>query len=338
MISFKQYYYLTENFNDLSQKWISQGFDSNEIKNNIDLYKQLKAKNANGLEKDITKLSDYNKFKEHLGQFKQYKSTREVKTISKNVGAEKVYEDDKYTILLIKTKEAAIFYGKGTKWCISAIEDNAFNGYNPKNNIYFIFNKQLTPDNPLYKLALLVHVNGKKKCFNALDEIIKTPKDILALKVFKPKDISQFLESCKPDAAGNFNGNIDLSGLNLKQLPFKYNKVSGDFSCSFNQLESLVGAPKWVGNDFNCSYNQLTSLEGAPKYVGNDFNCSYNQLTSLEGAPKYVGNDFNCSYNKLISLKRAPKYVGGWFNCMHNPLIDKELPSNTVIKGKFFIG
>jgi hypothetical protein len=54
---------------------------------------------------------------------------------------------------------------------------------------------------------------------------------------------------------------------------------------------------KEVGGDFSCDYNNLSSLEGAPEKVGGDFYCSHNNLSSLEGCPKYVGGDFNIRNN-----------------------------------------
>ena len=94
-------------------------------------------------------------------------------------------------------------------------------------------------------------------------------------------------------------GNVDLSNLHLKKLPdiLKDITVSGDFSCNFNNLTTLTGAPTSVGGDFRCNYNNLTSLEGAPKTVDGNFSCGNNKLTSLVGAPKTVGGSFDCSDN-----------------------------------------
>ena len=39
---------------------------------------------------------------------------------------------------------------------------------------------------------------------------------------------------------------------------------------------------------FSCSYNQLTSLQGAPSVVKGDFYCYSNKLTSLAGIHKIV--------------------------------------------------
>jgi Leucine-rich repeat (LRR) protein len=81
------------------------------------------------------------------------------------------------------------------------------------------------------------------------------------------------------DGSIDVNGDVNLYNKGLTELPLVFNKVSGYFDCSNNQLTSLKGCPRWVGSSFYCTYNNLTSLEFSPDYVGNWFNCKYNQLT-----------------------------------------------------------
>jgi hypothetical protein len=146
------------------------------------------------------------------------------------------------------------------------------------------------------------------------------------------------------DGTIDVNGSVNLPNKGLTKLPLKFNKVSGNFSCSYNQLTTLEGAPKSVSGDFYCRGNKLTSLKGAPKSVGGDFHCQYNQLkkleatqsiggnfncfsnelTSLEGAPQSVGGKFDCSKNKLTSLEGAPQSVGVYFNFCNNQLTSLE--------------
>lgn len=131
------------------------------------------------------------------------------------------------------------------------------------------------------------------------------------------------------NGAVDVDGNVDLysNGLNrpeLKELPLRFGKVSGDFSCTIHKLTNLSGAPREVGGYFACSNNQLTSLEGSPEKVGGRFYCSDNQLTSLEGAPRKVGGDFLCNNNQLTSLSGSPRSVGGDFECYSNKLTSLE--------------
>ncbi len=94
-----------------------------------------------------------------------------------------------------------------------------------------------------------------------------------------------------PDGSIDVNGNVVLVTLGLTKLPLKFNRVSGYFNCTDNELTSLVGSPNYVGDSFYCYNNQLTSIEGSPEHVGGSFSCSFNKLTSLEG--------YNGDYDKL---------------------------------------
>ena len=58
-------------------------------------------------------------------------------------GAEKVYEDDEWLVIVPHTKEAAIEYGKGTQWCTAAKESyNYFDYYNNDGPLYININKK----------------------------------------------------------------------------------------------------------------------------------------------------------------------------------------------------
>jgi hypothetical protein len=57
-------------------------------------------------------------------------------------GAEKVYEDSEWLIVVPHTKEASCYYGKGTQWCTAAENShNMFDDYNKKGNLYINIRK-----------------------------------------------------------------------------------------------------------------------------------------------------------------------------------------------------
>ncbi|MCK9476332.1 MAG: hypothetical protein M0R46_10450 [Candidatus Muirbacterium halophilum] len=122
------------------------------------------------------------------------------------------------------------------------------------------------------------------------------------------------------DGSIDVNGDVNLKRNNLRELPLKFRKVTGNFYCNDNQLTNLKDSPQHVGGDFFCSNNKLISLDGVPQSIGGYFSCSYNQLISLEGAPKSIGGYFSCSGNNLTSLEGAPKRVSGLFLCYSNDL------------------
>jgi hypothetical protein len=120
------------------------------------------------------------------------------------------------------------------------------------------------------------------------------------------------------DGILNVDGHVDISHMNLSEIPIRFGVVSGDFFCYANQLITLDGSPIKVGGNFDCSFNELTSLIGGPKEVGNGFYCQANKLSSIEGGPTIIKNgDFRCfnnpiyeecvKYNSYTQYKRSIK-------------------------------
>ena len=125
-----------------------------------------------------------------------------------------------------------------------------------------------------------------------------------------------------------------------ERLPVAFDRVTGSFVCSENQLKTLEGAPTSVGGDFICYYNRLTSLEHAPEHVRSSFICYYNRLTTLHYAPKSVGNNFNCYGNKLTTLEGLPA-IPGTLRLSYSPtlpllrcLLAKEVQFFPTLKDK----
>ena len=88
---------------------------------------------------------------------------------------------------------------------------------------------------------------------------------------------------------------IDLSIIGLIKLPIKFNIVTGDFDCSFNNLITLEGSPKEVNGYFDCSNNKLTSLKYAPRIIRGGFDCSNNDIKTFEYFPNFIKEDFFCT-------------------------------------------
>lgn len=79
----------------------------------------------------------------------------------KHEGADLKYEDDHITIHHIKTEDAAKHYGKGTKWCTAADNNNMFKHYHNDGPIHIIHDKK----------------NGRKYQFHAASNQFMDEKD-----------------------------------------------------------------------------------------------------------------------------------------------------------------
>ena len=135
----------------------------------------------------------------------------------------------------------------------------------------------------------------------------------------------------------NSNGSIDVDGsvtlnnIGVKQLPLKFNTVSGDFICTSESLTTLEGCPQTVGGVFNCSRNfELSSLVGGPTSVGSMYFCFSSSLLNLVGSPSVIKGDFLCSDNQLTSLVGCPTTVGGYYMCHTNKLTSTYSGDNDI--------
>ena len=102
-------------------------------------------------------------------------------------------------------------------------------------------------------------------------------------------------------------GNVDLWDKKLKEIPLNFNKVTGNFSCSYNNLTSLEGCPKSIGGKFYCRNNPIESIFN---YVDIDFIKAFKSFKVLNNGVidlkrlKYLMSTFN----KPIDLESIKKY------------------------------
>ena len=113
--------------------------DANRIRQTL---QQFIAK-RNSLEiKDINQYKSLDDLENAVEDKEAAKSKRQQKLEIKNEGVTKILETDTYLIMHLKTQEAANYYGKNTKWCTTADNDNMFNDYNRLGKIYIIIDKK----------------------------------------------------------------------------------------------------------------------------------------------------------------------------------------------------
>jgi hypothetical protein len=127
-------------------------------------------------------------------------------------------------------------------------------------------------------------------------------------------------------------GNFNCSNNNLESLVNCPDEVGGSFRCSSNKLKSLKHSPKSVGANFDCMYNQIETLRGCTAEIPGNFIADFNELTSLEGGPIKVDGDYRVTTNKLTSLKGSPEKICGFFHCENNTLTSLESGPRSVGK------
>lgn len=121
----------------------------------------------------VTDLFQYKSVGQLLSAISEYEG-RQRRNVKKVEGGNVVYDDGRYFVVNPLTHESSCYYGKGTKWCTAAETDTHFKRYNDDGKLFYILDRTLPTNDPLYKIALLRKFDGDKTYYNSKDETIKT--------------------------------------------------------------------------------------------------------------------------------------------------------------------
>lgn len=169
---------LAEGFKEKKAKFIEAGADPAEVDQWFGRFKQLKTRGAlQGSEIDIDAYASFDQLKEIVQAREQVKSKTQKKKETKAEGATVVADTPKWLVLSPHNPEASRFYGKGTKWCISAETGNHWCTYRGKLwKHYFFLSKDRPPEDIYYKIALSVKPDGNYDIRDAADADVQAEK------------------------------------------------------------------------------------------------------------------------------------------------------------------
>jgi len=121
----------------------------------------------------ITDLYQYKSVGQLLSALSEYQG-RQRREVKKVEGGNVVYDDGRFFVVNPLTHESSCYYGKGTKWCTAAETDSHFKRYNEDGKLFYILDRTLPTNDPLYKVALLRKFDGDKTYYDAKDDTIKS--------------------------------------------------------------------------------------------------------------------------------------------------------------------
>lgn len=94
------------------------------------------------------------------------KLRREVKKVE---GADILYEDDRFVVILPLNYKASCYYGSGTKWCVTSSE-NYFKNYDNTGKVFFVIDKKAKSSDRFYKVAVQRKFEGDTVFWDAEDK------------------------------------------------------------------------------------------------------------------------------------------------------------------------
>jgi archaellum component FlaC len=154
--------------------WVGRNLDTINFEENLEKLSQA----LNKFEKissnlPITDLYQYKSVGQLLSALSEYEQRlrRKVKPVN---GGNVVYDDGRYFIVNPLTLDSSCYYGKGTKWCTTAANNQQFARYNEDGKLFYIIDKTLPSSDPNYKVALLKKFDGDKTFYSAKNEVIRS--------------------------------------------------------------------------------------------------------------------------------------------------------------------
>jgi len=138
-----------------------------------------------GVEELINAVGNFEKVKNRLDQKDLYQystldelfkalvaiDSKQRREVSTREDTEKVYETDRYVVMVPETKEASCYYGSGTKWCTAQTDRDYFTNYKKSGELYYIIDKTKPTSDPHYKIALNKKLSGEEDFWDALDKL-----------------------------------------------------------------------------------------------------------------------------------------------------------------------
>ena len=129
------------------------------------------------------KIKDLNQYRDIEELFNALKKLGETarRTIDITDDVEKVYEDNRFVVVVPKTHKSSCYYGKGTKWCTASKDtETHFSNYKGSGELYYIIDKTLPTSSPYYKVALNKKIVGfTEEFWDVQDKPITDKVDII---------------------------------------------------------------------------------------------------------------------------------------------------------------
>ena len=150
----------------ITRNWSPTDVEGDEITHN--LKEILLAVSKFDTQSQRLKIKDLNQYK-NLDQLfdtlqKLGQTARRTVEISDEV--DRIYEDNRFVVVVPKTHKSSCYYGAGTKWCTASKDtDSHFSNYKTNGELYYIIDKTLPTSSPYYKVALNKKIAGLTEDF-----------------------------------------------------------------------------------------------------------------------------------------------------------------------------
>ena len=150
----------------ITKNWSPTDVEGDEITHNLKeillAVSKFDTQNQRLKIKDLNQYRDIDQLFDTLQKLGQ--TARRTVEISDEV--DRIYEDNRFVVVVPKTHKSSCYYGAGTKWCTASKDtDSHFSNYKSSGELYYIIDKTLPTSSPYYKVALNKKLAGLTEDF-----------------------------------------------------------------------------------------------------------------------------------------------------------------------------
>jgi len=150
----------------ITKNWSPTDVEGDEIIHN--LKEILLAVSKFDTQNQRLKIKDLNQYKniDQLFDTLQKLGQTARRTVEISDEVDRIYEDNRFVVVVPKTHKSSCYYGAGTKWCTASKDtDSHFSNYKSGGELYYIIDKTLPTSSPYYKVALNKKIAGLTEDF-----------------------------------------------------------------------------------------------------------------------------------------------------------------------------
>ena len=152
--------------------WITKNWSPTDVDNRGEVTHNLKeillAVSKFDTQNQRLKIKDLNQYKniDQLFDTLQKLGQTARRTVEISDEVDRIYEDNRFVVVVPKTHKSSCYYGAGTKWCTASKDtDSHFSNYKTNGELYYIIDKTLPTSSPYYKVALNKKIAGLTEDF-----------------------------------------------------------------------------------------------------------------------------------------------------------------------------
>lgn len=193
-----------QEFNHKYTDWVllklkpeSESFD-NDVEYIVELIKDFDKYQSQFPKKDINQYVSVSELDAVVNHARTKKIEKELEN-----KVDKIYEDDKFSVIKPQTEQASCKYGSNTKWCVTSKGSGHFQRYTSgRQGLYFIINKKNSTNKNYSKIAIHFDDGGYKRYWDSQDNPMND-REISVLNYAFPEIIEAIDEDYKKHSMSN---------------------------------------------------------------------------------------------------------------------------------------